>query len=348
MSQKIKISTSASELQEGLFGQVFLWVLEILPYLDNHGIRPEWAIRSALYGRPDDFLVIPGLLEPNYEPAAGASREVPLKELRLDHLVALGNDWDYISALWWKFFRLPERILRRADELPALGRALGLHYRGTDKNKSLVETNHVSKEDFLELVRDFIATHPDIELIFIATDENDFVEKVRARHPNLRVVNSGAVTHHKDLGREDNFAKGEHALLDCLLLSRCRYVVKCQSALSAFAKVFNPRLEAYRISANKLVFWSMGAPYFPDGHLPRLTSRDAGCQKILARLFDGDWTQNVVAAKQYGKQFQFQKRKGYVRRANHANQWGFPLWSRDGLHWRVDNKISAIRNRIGI
>ena len=63
MQEKIKISTSADQLQEGLFGQVFLWVFEILPYLDTQGIRPEWAIRSALYGRPDDFLVIPGLLE---------------------------------------------------------------------------------------------------------------------------------------------------------------------------------------------------------------------------------------------------------------------------------------------
>jgi hypothetical protein len=348
MNQKIKISTAASELQEGLFGQVFLWVFEILPYLDGQGIRPEWAIRSALYGKPDDFLVIPGLLELNYEPEAGASREVNLEELRRGHRVALGNDWDYIGALWRKFFRLPDRIRKQADEFPVLDRALGLHYRGTDKNKALIETNYVSEEDFLALVRDFIATHPAIELIFIATDEHEFVEKVRAQHPDLRVVNSGAVTHHKDLGKQDNFAKGEHAMLDCLLLSRCQYVVKCQSALSAFAKVLNPRLEAYRISANKLVYWNMGAPYFPDGHLPRLTSQDAGCQKILARLFDGDWTQDVVAAKQYGKRFRFQKRKGYMRRAHGANYWSFPLWSWDGLHWRMDMKISAIRNRIGI
>ncbi|MEY4917386.1 MAG: hypothetical protein RL616_1299, partial [Verrucomicrobiota bacterium] len=274
--------------------------------------------------------------------------EVNLIEMRAGHRVALGNDWEYISALWRKFFRLPARILRRANEFPALDGALGLHYRGTDKNQALIETNYVSEADFLELTRDFIATHPAIKLIFIATDENAFVEKIRAQHPNLRVVNSGTVTHHKELGREDNFAKGEHALLDCLLLSRCRYVLKCQSALSAFAKVLNPQLEAYRISANKLVTWNFGAPYFPDGHLPQFTSREAGCEKILARLFDGDWTQNVVAAKKFTKPFRYEKRKGYMRRANRANQWDFPLWSLDGLHARTDRKIAALRNHIGI
>lgn len=348
MSQKIKISTRASQLEEGLFGQVFLWVFEILPYLDNHGIRPEWGIRSKLYGRPDDFVVIPGLLELNYEPAAGTAREINLLELRLDHRYALGNDWDYISALWRKFFRLPARIIQRADAFPALEGALGLHYRGTDKNQAAIETNYVSEADFLGLTRDFIATHPNIKLIFIATDENALVEKIRAQHPTLQVVNSGAVTHHKELGREDNFAKGEHALLDCLLLSRCQYVLKCQSALSAFAKVLNPRLEAYRISANKLVRWNFGAPYFPDGYLPQLTSQDDGCKIILARLFDGDWTQNVVAAKKFTKPFRYVKRKGYMRRANQASQWDFPLWSLDGLHSRTDLKIDALRNRLGI
>ena len=316
MSQKIKISTTASQLEEGLFGQVFLWIFEILPYLDNHGIRPEWAIRSKLYGRPDDFLVIPGLLELNYASTAGVVREINLLELRKNHCYALGNDWDYVSALWCKFFRLPARIIRRADDFPVLDGALGLHYRGTDKNQATIETNYVSEADFLELTGDFIATHPAIKLIFIATDENAFVEKIRAQHPALQVVNSGTVTHHKEIGREDNFAKGEHALLDCLLLSRCRYVLKCQSALSAFAKVLNPQLEAYRISANKLVRWNFGAPYFPDGYLPQITSQDVGCQKIIARLFAGDWTQNVVAAKKFAKPFRYEKRKGYMRRAN--------------------------------
>ncbi len=213
--------------------------------------------------------------------------------------------------------------------------------RGKDERKK----DNLQKENYTD---DFIATHPNIKLIFIATDENALVEKIRAQHPTLQVVNSGAVTHHKELGREDNFAKGEHALLDCLLLSRCQYVLKCQSALSAFAKVLNPRLEAYRISANKLVRWNFGAPYFPDGYLPQLTSQDDGCKIILARLFDGDWTQNVVAAKKFTKPFRYVKRKGYMRRANQASQWDFPLWSLDGLHSRTDLKIDALRNRLGI
>ncbi|HEV2695449.1 MAG TPA: hypothetical protein VG347_21315 [Verrucomicrobiae bacterium] len=348
MTKSIKISTAADQLQEGLFGQVFLWVFEILPYLDRQDIRPHWAIRSALYGRPADFLVIPGLLELNYEPAPGPVREVNLEAMQEGYKSTLGNDWDYVSALWHKFFRVPERIIRQADGFPALAGALGLHYRGTDKNKAAIETNYVSEDDFLVLIRDFVTTHPAIDLIFIATDESGFVERVQAQHPAIRIVNSGKVTHHKHLDREDNFAKGEHAVLDCLLLSRCKYLLKCQSALSAFAKVLNPRVEAYRLSANKLVYWNMGAPYFPDGQLPQYTSRNPECQQILARLFAGDWTQNIVAARKYGRPFQFQKRKGYMRRAKAANHWSFPLWSWDGLCSRMDMKIDDLRNRMGI
>jgi hypothetical protein len=293
-------------------------------------------------------VVIPGLLELNYEPEKGPAREVKLTDLRVQYRTMPGNDWEYISALWKKYFRIPERICRQADEFPALDHALGLHYRGTDKNKALVETNFVSEEDFLALTRDFVVTHPDISLILCATDENAFVEKVQAQHPNLRVVNSGNVTHHKDLAGQDNFAKGEHAMLDCLLLSRCKYLLKCQSALSAFAKVLNPRLEAYRLSANKLAYWSFGAPYFPDGFLPRLTSRDPGCRVILERLFAGDWTDNVVSMKRYGKPFRYQKLKRYARRAKFENYYHLPLFSWDGLSSRLDRQIDALRNRVGI
>lgn len=347
MNSRFRIVNQAEQLQEGLFGQVFLYIFEVLPWLDTHGLQPDWAVRSALYGRPENDLVVPGLLELNYAPPAGILPEENLLTLRERHSVALGNDWDYVGELWKKYFRLSANVRRAAESYPNLEGALGLHYRGTDKNTSLVETNYVSAEDFLTLAGDFIAKHPAIRTVFLATDEKGFVEKFRAQHPSLQVVNTGEVTHHKHVGVQDDFAKGEHALLDCLLLSRCRYLLKCQSALSAFAKVLNPKLEAYRISANKLAYWNLGAPYFPDGNLPKLTSSDPECQKILKRLSEGDWTLDVMAMKRYGPSFRFQKRKGYMRRAKSENRWELPLWSWDGLHWRWDARVARLRNWLG-
>ena len=57
---------------------------------------------------------------------------------------------------------------------------------------------------------------------------------------------------------------------------------------------------------------------------------------------------DFTAMKKFGAPFRFQERKGYVRRAKAENGWGFPLLSRDGLHWRLDRRIARVRNRLRI
>jgi hypothetical protein len=246
--------------------------------------------------------------------------------------------------LWRKYFRWPKRVIERADQFPSLKTALGIHYRGTDKNTDLCQTNPVSQEDFLRLVRDFVGTHPDIDTLFVATDEDSLLAKVVAEHKTLKVFGSGKAVFWKDNTLEDvmpqnRFAKGDHALLDCLLLSRCKYLIKCQSALSGFAKILNPQLEAYRVAASKAFF--EGIPYFPDAYIPILTSQDLECQRILAKLQAGDWTQDLVAMKKYGGNFRFKKRKGYIRKERRV-----PRWSLDGLHMRFDRRFDRMAGRI--
>lgn len=319
MGENILITSSPRDLKEGLFGQVLLFVFEVLPYLDENDMIPAWEIRSKLYGSPDKgFLVIPGLLEHNNgsTPFDKRFKRVSLKAFRRYATKTLGNDWQYLNRLLFKFFRIPRRILDRADEYPNLDQALGLHYRGTDKNKSSSETNFVSEEDFLTLADDFLKTHPDVRVVFIASDEHLFVEKVRQAHPDYQIVSSGEVVHHKNLDKQDNFEKGDHAMLDCLLLSRCKHLLKCQSALSGFAKVLNPEIQAYRISANKLAPWAPETPYFPDAYLPKYSSENPECQRILRRLFAEDWTENESVVGNYGGLFGYKdrSRKNVVNR----------------------------------
>lgn len=322
MTQPALISSSPEELQEGLFGQIILWTFEILPHLDATGQQPAWAIRSRLYGSGADPVVIPGLLETAYPAPTPAGPLVPFAHLRDNHAAILGHDWPYLAGLWARYFRLPARIHTRAADYPALNQALGLHFRGTDKNRASVETNPVTAEEFLTLAEDFIATHPGITTLYLASDEPTFLAQTRLRFPKLQIVASGTAAHHKSAPDEELFAKGDHALLDCLLLSRCRYVLKCQSALSGFAKILNPDLEIYRISANKLAHWSHGIPYFPDAYLPQLTSRNPACQQILTRLLTGDWTEDPVARRRYGKVFRHRRRPHYIRLGDEL-----PLWS---------------------
>ena len=312
MTVNILITSSPRDLKEGLFGQVLLFIFEILPYLEEENLMPEWAIRSKLYGNPNQgFLVVPGLLDLSYEPIISkeGNRSLELLDLREYATTTLGNDWSYLNKLFLKYFRIPQRIVERANMYPPLDQALGLHYRGTDKNKSSSETNYVSTADLLTLTADFLKSNPDIRVIFVASDERHFVAKISAAHPDLEIVSSGDVVHHKNLKEQDNFAKGDHAMLDCLLLSRCKYLLKCQSALSGFAKVLNPEIEAYRISANKLAPWAPETPYFPDAYLPKYHSKSLNCQSILTKLFTDDWTENQTLFEKYSKLFGYEKRE---------------------------------------
>lgn len=297
----IRIETEPGELTEGLFGQIILWAVQTLPGLYDAGVFPAWAIRSDKYGRAPDYLVIPGVLDLAYPPPPGECGAVPLLAALRDYGRVLGNDWDYMHRVWDAYFRIPARVVAAADTFGDLGRALGLHYRGTDKNTDPTHTNPVSRADFLRLAEDFVRTRTDIDTLFVATDEFSFVEEVGRRFPGLRVVNTGEVATWNDKGNAGALQKGDHAVLDCLLLSRCRHLLKCQSALSAFAKVLNPRLDAYRVAASKMF---ADIPYFPDAYLPRLTSDDPACRRLLDRLMAGDWTADRHARAQFARPFQ--------------------------------------------
>lgn len=283
-----RITTSTDDLEEGLFGQVLLWTFELLPWLDARGMQPAWDIRSRHYGDEPDCRVLPGVFDLAYpDPALDEAgcRGVSLLALRVGTVSRLGNDWPALHALWHRYFRLPARTIAQADAvaLPE-GRCLGLHYRGTDKNLALQDTNPVGIQDMLDLAADFLRSRPAIDTLFIATDEQAFAAAARARFAGLHVVYLGDVSFHKAAG--GGAARADRALLDCVLLSRCAHVLKCSSALSGFAKVLNPALDIWRVAACKQF---MDVPYFPDAYIPRLQSEDPRLRAVLSRHFEGDW-----------------------------------------------------------
>ena len=103
---------------------------------------------------------------------------------------------------------------------------------------------------------------------------------------------------HTRLGGSEQ--KVDYALLDCLPLSRCRFVVQCASALSAFAKVLNPSLEICRVAASEMF---TDIPYFSLAYIPVLESTDALCQQILKKQMADAWRVGPEALKKFGKPF---------------------------------------------
>jgi len=303
---RLRITTNSEELTEGLFGQIILHVFEVLPKLYDERIFPCWDIRSLKYGCAPDYTVIPGLLEINYALKAENYKEVNLRDVRRKNIVVLGSDWEYMNMLWSTYFRIPHRVVEKAEGFGDMSNALALHYRGTDKNLAVEMTQSVSYNDILLLVEDFLEAHQEVDHILLATDEFAFFQKAQAAFGREKVINTGEVEFWDSHNTSETFHRGNHAILDCLLLSRCKYLIKCHSALSGFAKVLNPDLKCYRISASKMF---VDIPYFPDAYIPRMVSNNPKCQKILSRLFRGDWLDDPKARERFGKPFRTMERE---------------------------------------
>jgi hypothetical protein len=281
------VFSPATDLREGLFGQVFNHTFQVLPFLYERDIFPAWEIRSTQYGTPPDFVTIPGALDLAYTPPQAPFRRVSLRELRRRHAKILGNEWAELSRIWHAYFKVPARIQQSADEIFPAGRVLGLHFRGNDKYTS-DDTNPIRQDEFLTLVREFLATAAPFDSIFVATDEFSFVEKLRAAVA-IPVLNLGEIEFHKTQNQTTPPSeKTDRAVLDCVLLSRCSCVIQTCSALSSFTKVLNPGIEIYRTSASKLFIPNM--PYFPVAYIPVLPVSSRESQAILDATLVADWT----------------------------------------------------------
>jgi hypothetical protein len=301
----LNITTAPDELNEGLFGQLALYIFEVLPYLQAASIYPAWDIKSPIYGVAPGYKVIPGAFDLNYDLETKPVKDLPLYKLREEQTWVLGGNWNYLHSLWTSYFKVPERILKMADEAGDLQHSLAIHYRGNDKNAAVWDTNPVSYNDYIILIKDFIQANEDIDSIFVATDEFAFVTKLEEEFTSLKIINLGEVGYHKKTVAGE--AKFDRAVLDCVLLSRCRHLLMTSSALASFAKVLNPALDCYRVSASK-AFEEI--PYFPVAYIPKLTSNNSECTAILQKLFEGDWLHNEKLRKKFGGGFT--KKKRYI------------------------------------
>ena len=321
MSRPLCIVSEPEELTQGLFGCVFYHIFQILPFLYEHKLFPAWDIRTLHYGDPPDRLTIPGALDLAYTPPVGPYRTLSLEEMRRRHAHIIGNDWPELHRVWNAYFKIPPRVLKTAESILPQGRVLGIHYRGTDKQTTSWDSNPITQDEYIALIGDFLANRPSFDVIFAATDEHSFIEKLRVSM-DLPVVALGEVQFH--MATDDNGSRREktdRAMVDCVLLSRCQCVIETSSALPSFAKLFNPELEIYRCAASKLfgkLFTNM--PYFPVAQIPVLPVSKPESIKILRDTMQSDWTSETSMQK-FQKKFSFSPR------------------------WRVNHKIFSLAEK---
>lgn len=126
---------------------------------------------------------------------------------------------------------------------------IGVHYRGTDK---FTEAPRVAYERVHAAVLDAInAARPARHKLFIATDEAAFLDYMLNLHPSgllyrdiFRSID-GTPTHWRG---ESNHDKGEDAVLDFLLLSRCQILIRTASNLSQCSTLINPEVPEVMLS----------------------------------------------------------------------------------------------------
>jgi len=134
------------------------------------------------------------------------------------------------------------------------GRAvLGIHYRGTDKKH---EAKPISWEYCAQTISAYLAAHPGIEVLFVASDEAAFIQWIGAEFKHMEVIyhddqerSMDGKAIHVQPAQGNNFTKGKEALVNCLLLSRCNALIRTASFLSAWSSIFNPELPVVMLNS---------------------------------------------------------------------------------------------------
>lgn len=131
---------------------------------------------------------------------------------------------------------------------------IGIHYRGTDK---ICEAKRVSYQYVDEKLQKILQFHnTDDFMIFIATDEQEFINYMSSLYPDRvcwvmeaeRSTNGLPLHQGNDI---DPYLAGKYALIDCLLLSKTDYLLRTSSNLSLASTYFNPTLPVLEISQRR-------------------------------------------------------------------------------------------------
>lgn len=121
---------------------------------------------------------------------------------------------------------------------------IGCHIRGTDKKKH-VGGDKIEPSSYYKYINYLLQINKNAK-IFLATDDTEYFNEFIKIYSN-KVKYYGNVIRSKknvflDTTIKDNYKKGEDVLIDCILLSKCNYLLKCSSAVSEFAIYLNLKL----------------------------------------------------------------------------------------------------------
>jgi hypothetical protein len=140
-------------------------------------------------------------------------------------------------------------------------KALGVHYRGTDKAG---EAPLVTQEQFLHRIKGILSERPDLELIFLSTDDEKIIRFLMEADLHLPVLYREDAVRSLDgdqFHRKKEVSKSvvnKDAIINMLILSRCAHLLKTASILSDCSVIFKPDIEVTLINrphSEGLIWW---------------------------------------------------------------------------------------------
>lgn len=276
--QRLNAGIFSVEIQANAgFFAIMQMILFILMHCREHGLYPDISAKGGIYGEETGTVDwFSALFESIQIPSpAIAARLVERKNIRTSRVrdegeLGFRSRYDLrlsladASKLFNGHYRPATAVLA---EVESIGRRIGIsestlavHYRGTDK---VHEAGLVPWERVCQRVAAIAGNNPQLTEIFLATDEVEFAAYFGKWPFKLPVI--GAPAEYLPVGSRPvhfsghpGLAIGREALVTCLLLARCGFLLKTASYLSAWAKIFNPELPVCLIAP------SLGSGFFPD------------------------------------------------------------------------------------
>jgi len=129
-------------------------------------------------------------------------------------------------------------------------KVIGIHVRGTDSYLWLKKNREKSFYNINKVIKQLKTTYGKYDncKIFVASDQHQYVQKIRKYFGSDKILITDSVrsrtrsnVHNDD--KISGYQKGLGALTDCILLSKCDYLVLSRSNLSKVALYYNPKVQ---------------------------------------------------------------------------------------------------------
>jgi hypothetical protein len=232
-------------------GAIIIHVLKLLRHADTNGLIPIIRANNPLYAEQPDENIL--------ETYFGTLAPLPTTSAKL-RFIEVEYEEHYMGLNVRKEMSLEEarsifnRYLKFSDNIRVIvdryinenggAFALAIHYRGTDK---FLEAPMVPFERVFRVCHK-ILEECSTKTVFLATDSPEFAEAIKTAFPTIKFfsfeftipLDPGAPRHFSTLKPSE---KAIEALVNIVLLSKCRFLVRTSSYLSAVSCIMNKEIK---------------------------------------------------------------------------------------------------------